>query len=101
MSENNEFVYRDDVKKAVSVSSSIAKNQSEQALQPTPHTQQTGGETSSTDASLAFPQIDQDQARRQLAYLEYETGNDVYLRFFYPSLDPQENDSGRKADRLN
>lgn len=45
--------------------------------------------------------IDQPMARRQLEYLGYKSGENVYLRFFYHSDDPRKNsDKGRKIDRL-
>lgn len=45
--------------------------------------------------------IDQQQARRQMEYLSYKFGDNVYLRFFYHSDDPRKNDDkGRKLDRL-
>ncbi len=66
------------------------------------HTHQTGGgEALSTNTALVFPYIDKDQTRRQLDYLGYKSGEPVYLRFFYHSLDQRKNsDSGRKADWL-
>ena len=51
--------------------------------------------------NLTFPQIERDQTRRQLEYLGYESGQNVYLRFFYHSLDERKgNDKGRKLNRL-
>ncbi len=48
-----------------------------------------------------FPNIDRNQAQRQLQLLGYQQGDRVYLRFFYPSDDPRKDgDKGRKADRL-
>lgn len=41
-------------------------------------------------------------AERHLAYLGYQPGECVYLRFFYHSNDPRKgNDAGRKASQLN
>lgn len=49
----------------------------------------------------SFPQIDQQQAQRQLEYLGYKRNENVYLRFFYHSDDPRKNlDKGRKLDRV-
>lgn len=46
--------------------------------------------------------LDVFQAWRQLEYLGYQRGQNVYLRFFYPSTDPRkENDKGRKLDQLD
>lgn len=57
--------------------------------------------TQLSSKSYPFPQIDQQQARRQLEYLGYKSGNSVYLRFFYHSSDPRKNDDlGRKLDWL-
>ncbi len=51
---------------------------------------------------MNFPQIDQQQALRQLALLGHSHNNSVYLRFFYPSDDPRKDgDKGRKSNRLN
>lgn len=48
-----------------------------------------------------FPQTDQQQARRQLDYLNFKPGKNVYLRFFYHSEDfRKNNDKGRKIDWL-
>lgn len=48
-----------------------------------------------------FPQIDQQQALRQLSYFNYLEGENVYLRFFYHSTDPRKNsDKGRKLDQM-
>ena len=50
---------------------------------------------------MKFPNIDQNQARRQLELLGYQGGDNIYLRFFYPSDDPRKSsDKGRKCDRL-
>ncbi len=50
---------------------------------------------------LHFPTIERNQAQRQLQLLGYQQGDNVYLRFFYPSDDPRKDgDKGRKADRL-
>jgi len=40
--------------------------------------------------------IDQQQARRQLDYLGYKSGDNVYLRFFYHSDDPRKNEGSGK-----
>jgi len=59
-------------------------------------------ETISATGCHQFPNIDRDQAGRQLELLGYKTGDNVYLRFFYPSDDPRkDSDKGRKLDRLN
>ena len=48
-----------------------------------------------------FPQIDQEQAQRQLKYFNYAP-NEEKLRGFYHSDDPRKNgDKGRKLNRLN
>ena len=48
-----------------------------------------------------FPSINRPQARRQLELLGFQPGENIYLRFFYPSDDPRKDeDKGRKADRL-
>lgn len=45
--------------------------------------------------------IDQQQAKRQLEYISYKPGENVYLRFFYHSEDPRkQKDKGRKLNRL-
>jgi hypothetical protein len=47
------------------------------------------------------PKIDRVQARRHLEYLDYQPGENVYLRFFYHSNDPRKiGDKGRKLDSL-
>ena len=51
---------------------------------------------------MEFPNIDKNQARRQLELLGYQEKDSVYLRFFYPSDDPRkDSDKGRKSDRIN
>ncbi len=51
---------------------------------------------------MQFPNIDQNQARRQLELLGYIRGDKVFLRFFYPKNDPRKgSDKGRKSDRLS
>lgn len=51
---------------------------------------------------MTFPNLDREIALRQLALLGYAEGDNVYLRFFYPSDDPRKNtDKGRKSDRLD
>ena len=48
-----------------------------------------------------FPSINRPQARRQLELLGFQPGENIYLRFFYPSDDPRKDeDKGRKTDRL-
>ncbi|MBD2309714.1 DUF3987 domain-containing protein, partial [Chroococcidiopsis sp. FACHB-1243] len=48
-----------------------------------------------------FPQLERQQAERQLRYLNYQPGGNVNLRFFYHSDDPRKlNDKGRKLNRL-
>ena len=50
---------------------------------------------------MKFPQLDVDQARRQLELLGYQWGEQVFLRFFYPSDDRRkDSDKGRKSDRF-
>lgn len=45
--------------------------------------------------------IDRAQARKQLDYLGYKPGSEVFLRFFYHSDDPRKDgDKGRKLNRL-
>ena len=51
---------------------------------------------------MAFPNMDQTQARRQLELLGYQWGDKVFVRFFYPKNDPRKgSDKGRKGDRFN
>ena len=46
--------------------------------------------------------IDRTLASQHLKYLGYKPGDNVYLRFFYHSLDPRKNgDSGRKLSEVN
>ena len=46
--------------------------------------------------------IDRSAAQRQLEYLGYKSGENVYLRFFYHSDDARKhNDKGRKLNRLH
>jgi hypothetical protein len=50
---------------------------------------------------VKFPQLDQNQARRQLELLGYIRGENIFVRFFYPSGDPRKGeDKGRKGDRF-
>lgn len=59
------------------------------------------GQNPSSSSAQDLFKIDQQQARRQLDYLGYKSGDNVYLRFFYHSDDPRKNeDSGRKLNRL-
>jgi hypothetical protein len=56
---------------------------------------------SSSNSLYPFPQIDRQQAGRQLDYFNYQPGEGVNLRFFYHSDDPRKhNDKGRKLNQL-
>ena len=49
-----------------------------------------------------FPQLDRNQALRQLELLGYQSNDKVFVRFFYPSNDPRkDSDKGRKGNFFN
>lgn len=51
---------------------------------------------------MKFPQIDKQQALRQLALLGFKPTEKIYFRFFYPASHPNKAvDGGRKCDQLN
>ena len=51
---------------------------------------------------MKFPQIDKQQALRQLALLGFKPTEKIYFRFFFPASHPNKAmDGGRKCDQLN